>query len=49
MQTEIALSITEAEYIALSQEMRDINSFVNILIELQTFYADQANKPQIIC
>jgi len=34
MQTEIALSTTEAEYIALSQSMRDLIPIRNILIEL---------------
>jgi hypothetical protein len=49
MQTEIALSTTEAEYIALSQAMRDVIPFANILTELQTFYSDQVSKPQIMC
>ena len=49
MQSEIALSTTEAEYIVLSQAMRDLIPFVNILAELQTFYSDQVDKPQILC
>ena len=49
MQTEIALSTTEAEYIALSQAMRDVIPFTNVLTELQTFYSDELNTPQILC
>ena len=49
MQTEIALSTTESEYIALSQAMRDVIPFVNLLTELQSFYADDVSKPRIIC
>jgi hypothetical protein len=49
MQTEIALSTTEAEYIALSQAMRDVIPFVNLLSELQDFYSDDMSKPQILC
>ena len=49
MQTEIALSTTEAEYIALSQAMRDVIPFVNIINELQAFYSDKMEKPKILC
>ena len=49
MQTEIALSTTEAEYIALSQAMRDVIPLVNLLSELQDFYSDDISKPQILC
>ena len=41
--------MTEAEYIALSQAMRDVIPFVNVLTELQTFYSDELSKPQNLC
>ena len=49
MQTEIALSTTEAEYIALSQAMRDVIPFMNVLSELQDFYSTKTSKPKILC
>ena len=49
MQTEISLSTTEAEYIALSQSMRDLIPFTNLLAELQSFYADEVDKPRVLC
>ena len=49
MQTEIALSTTEAEYIALSQAMRDVIPFMSLLEELQSFYVDAMEKPKILC
>ncbi|MGH7954943.1 MAG: Ty1/Copia family ribonuclease HI, partial [Gloeomargaritales cyanobacterium] len=38
LQTEIALSTTEAEYIALSQSMRDILPMKRIIVEVLTSY-----------
>jgi len=35
LQTQVALSITEAEYIALSQSMRDAIPIINIMKELK--------------
>ena len=49
MQTEIALSTTEAEYIALSQAMRDVIPFMNVLSELQSFYSTKTSEPKILC
>ena len=49
MQSELALSTTEAEYIALSQAMRDVIPFMDLLTELQNFYSDTITKPQILC
>ena len=34
LQTEISLSMTEAEYIALSQSMRDVVPLMNLLSEI---------------
>ena len=34
LQTEIALSTTESEYIALSQEMIEVISFMNLMVEV---------------
>ena len=45
MQTEIALSTTEAEYIALSQSMRDLIPIRSILIELSMILGLKINTP----
>ena len=45
MQTEIALSTTEAEYIALSQSMRDLIPIRSILEELTTILGLQIETP----
>ena len=45
MQTEIALSTTEAEYIALSQSMRDLTPIRSTLIELSKVLGLKINTP----
>ena len=49
MQTEISLSTTESEYIALSQSLRDVIPFMNIVKELNKRYNSQILKPVIRC
>ena len=49
MQTEIALSTTEAEYIALSQSMRDLIPFTCMAEELGAIYDNGSQKPRILC
>ena len=49
MQTEIALSTTEAEYIALSQAMRDLIPFSNMAKELGNHYHTLTGNPKILC
>jgi hypothetical protein len=49
MQTEIALSTTEAEYIALSQAMRDLIPFSNMAKELGNHYHELTGNPKILC
>ena len=49
MQTEIALSTTEAEYIALSQSMRDLIPFCSMAQELGDHYHQLQEAPQILC
>ena len=45
MQTKIALSTTEAEYIALSQSMRDLILIRSVLKELATVLGLQIDTP----
>ena len=49
MQTEITLSTTEAEYVALSQSMRDVIPFMNIMDEINDIYGIVESKPEIKC
>ena len=49
LQTEIALSTAEAEYIALSQATRDIIPFVNLLKELKSYMNISLNDSQMFC
>ena len=49
MQTEIALSTTEAEYIALSQSMREIIPILEMIHELRNVYDLSKDKPLINC
>ena len=49
LQTEIALSTTEAEYIALSQAMREVLPFLNLTEEIQHFLPIQHDKPKFFC
>ncbi len=48
-QTEIALSTTEAEYIALSQAMRDVIPFLELIGELKDHLNLEIEKPEIAC
>ena len=49
LQTEIALSTTEAEYIALSQAMRDVIPLMTIIEELSEVLKIKKEKPKIFC
>ena len=51
LQTTIALSTTEVEYVALSTSMRDITYFINLISELKQFGIDlpEAPKPSTVC
>ena len=47
LQTEIALSTAEAEYIALSQAIREIMLFMSLLSEIEPFIKLKMPKPGI--
>ncbi|MGZ8880111.1 MAG: reverse transcriptase domain-containing protein, partial [Halobacteriota archaeon] len=47
LQTEVALSTTEAEYIALSQAMRDVIPFMNLIQEISGSIYFDSMKPEI--
>ena len=49
MQTEITLSTTKAEYVALSQSMRDVIPLMNLIEEASDLWSTDTFKPQIIC
>ena len=49
LQTEIALSTTEAEYIALSQSLRDVIPLVELLRELKQAIPFDPSTPTIHC
>ena len=49
LQTEIALSTTESEYIALSQSMRDVIPLMGLLNELQPVISFSSTSPVIRC
>ena len=49
LQTEIALSTTEAEYISLSVAMRELIPFVNLIQELAHWMGFPEMKPDIKC
>lgn len=49
MQSEISLSTTESEYIALSQSLRDVIPFMNVVNELNKEYSSETPKPTIRC
>jgi hypothetical protein len=48
LQTEIALSSTESEYISLSQSLRDVIYIIDLIKELQTAGLDFGNLPPIV-
>ena len=49
LQTEIALSTAEAEYIALSQAIREVMLFMSLLSEIEPFIKLKMPKPGIHC
>jgi hypothetical protein len=49
LQTEIALSTTEAEYIALSQSMREVIPFMTLLQEIDNIFSTNTNKARFHC
>lgn len=49
LQTEITLSSTEAEYIALSQSMRDIIPMMNLLEEIKSLIPITEQTPTVKC
>ena len=49
LQTEIALSTTESEYIALSQSMRDVIPLMNLLKEFEKVIPIEKIKPEVKC
>ena len=49
LQTEISLSTTEAEYVALSQSMRDIIPFMNQMKTMNKIFGQVNEKPDIYC
>ena len=49
LQTEIALSTTESEYIALSQSLRDVIPLINLLREMQSVLSFTTDTPTVHC
>lgn len=49
LQTEISLSTTGAEYIALSQDAREVLPFMNFLKEISTVFKIHLPTPKIFC
>ncbi|KAL7526914.1 hypothetical protein ACHAWF_007826 [Thalassiosira exigua] len=49
LQTEIALSTTESEYIALSSATREVIPFMNLMSETAELFALTASKPEFKC
>ena len=49
LQTEIALSTTESEYIALSQSLRDVIPLIELLRELRAAIPRNENSPTMHC
>ena len=49
LQTEIALSTAESEYIALSQAMREVIPLMNLLVEISCVFDVHMPKPQVHC
>ncbi|KAL7464856.1 hypothetical protein ACHAXS_005184 [Conticribra weissflogii] len=49
LQTEIALSTTEAEYIALSQAMREVIPFLNLMKEICDVLPIENSSPKFFC
>ena len=49
LQTEIALSTTEAEYIALSQAVREVLPLISLMKELNEVLKINISKPEFFC
>ena len=49
LQSEIVLSTTEAEYVALSQSMRDVTPLIQLLDELRITIPTSSATPKVIC
>ena len=49
MKTEIALSMTEAEYIALSQSMQEFIPLIGLLKEISAVFGVVQNIPEMNC
>jgi len=49
LQSEISLSTTEAEYIALSMSMREVLPFLNLMKEISDFLPVSTSPPKLIC
>jgi hypothetical protein len=49
LQTEIVLSTAEAEYIALSQSLRDVLPLISLLKELHEIFPLKVNPPNFVC
>ena len=49
LQTEIALSTAEAEYIALSSALRQVLPLMTMMEEIQTVFPIHVSKPDFVC
>ena len=49
LQTEITLSTTESEYVALSQAMRDVIPLLEVLSHIQKAIEVEIEKPVVRC
>ena len=49
LQTQFALSTTEAEYIALSQAIRKVINFMALMKEVSFIFDIQIPKPEVFC
>ena len=49
LQSEISLSTVEAEYIALSQSMRDLIPFLDYIKEMDKIFEQSTDVPQVHC
>ena len=49
LQSEITLSTTEAEYVAMSMAMREVLPFLNLMTEIGSFLPVHSRPPQINC
>lgn len=49
LQSEIALSTTEAEYIALSQSMREIIPLMTMIEHVNKIFGIETQKPKVLC